>query len=107
MLAKGLMPRFAALSLAASLVPTTYGAHRFWEMTDARDRTMQRTQFLKNAAMFGGLLMAASQPRRAHKTGRPKKTERPHKIERAHKPERLHKPERSHKPERAHKAQKA
>ena len=31
-LAVGILPRLSALALAGSLVPTTLGAHRFWEM---------------------------------------------------------------------------
>src|SRR3954447_12882053 len=34
MLATGKLPRLAALALAATLVPTTFGGHRFWEETD-------------------------------------------------------------------------
>lgn len=58
-LALGVMPRLAALALAASLVPTTLGGHRFWEM-EGPAVAGQRTQFLKNAAILGGLLLAAS-----------------------------------------------
>lgn len=59
MLAVGLFPRLAAFSLAGSMVPTTLGAHRFWEFTDPTQRSMQRTHFLKNTAIMGGLLIAA------------------------------------------------
>jgi uncharacterized membrane protein YphA (DoxX/SURF4 family) len=59
MLAAGIFPRLAALSLAGSMVPTTLGAHRFWEFTDPAQRSMQRTHFLKNTAIMGGLLIAA------------------------------------------------
>jgi uncharacterized membrane protein YphA (DoxX/SURF4 family) len=71
MLAKGVLPRIASLSLAASLVPTTFGAHRFWELEEPRDKAMQRTQFLKNAAIFGGLVLAATEPRKARHTKTP------------------------------------
>jgi putative oxidoreductase len=60
MLASGRFPRLAALVLAGSLVPTTIGGHRFWEIDDPTKRAMQRTQFLKNAAILGGLLAIAS-----------------------------------------------
>jgi len=60
MLASGRFPRLAALVLAGSLVPTTIGGHRFWEIDDPAKRAMQRTQFLKNAAILGGLLAVAS-----------------------------------------------
>lgn len=59
MLASGRVPRVAALALAASLVPTTLAGHRFWEEEDPEVRARQRTQFLKNASMLGGLLLAA------------------------------------------------
>jgi uncharacterized membrane protein YphA (DoxX/SURF4 family) len=58
-LASGRFPRLAALTLAASLVPTTFAGHRFWEETDPAVRTRQRIQFLKNMSMLGGLLLAA------------------------------------------------
>jgi putative oxidoreductase len=62
-MALGILPRLAAAGLAASLVPTTVGAHRFWEVDDPRDRTMQLTHFLKNAGILGGLLLVAMWPR--------------------------------------------
>jgi putative oxidoreductase len=59
MLALGLLPRLAALLLAGSLVPTTLGGHRFWEIDDQAQRLQQRSHFLKNTAILGGLLLAA------------------------------------------------
>jgi putative oxidoreductase len=58
MLALGRMPRLSALALAVTLVPTTLAGHRFWEAEDGQDRAQQRTHFLKNASMLGGLLIA-------------------------------------------------
>jgi putative oxidoreductase len=58
----GILPRLAATGLAISLIPTTLGAHRFWEVPDPGQRTMQMTQFLKNAGLLGGLLMIAFWP---------------------------------------------
>jgi putative oxidoreductase len=58
-LAAGRRPREAAFALAASLVPTTLGGHRFWEIENPAQRSQQRTHFLKNAAILGGLLFAA------------------------------------------------
>ena len=60
-LAVGFLPRLSALTLAGSLVPTTLGAHRFWEQHGPA-ATAQRTQFLKNAAILGGLILAAALP---------------------------------------------
>ncbi|WP_328875572.1 DoxX family protein [Streptomyces sp. NBC_00287] len=55
----GRMPRIAALAIAATLVPTTLAAHRFWEEDDPDQRTQQRIHFLKNLSMLGGLLITA------------------------------------------------
>ena len=55
-LATGIFPRAAAAGLIASLIPTTYAGHRFWEEGDETTRRMQRTHFLKNVAIVGGLL---------------------------------------------------
>ncbi len=66
MLAVGILPRLSALALAGSLVPTTLGAHRFWEMQGPA-ATQQRTQFLKNAAILGGLILVANGPSHVHR----------------------------------------
>jgi putative oxidoreductase len=47
------------LALAASLVPTTYAGHPFWEEKDKAARAGQKIQFFKNISMLGGLLIAA------------------------------------------------
>ncbi|MFI6039493.1 DoxX family protein [Streptomyces sp. NPDC051315] len=60
LLATGRVPRVAALAIAATLVPTTLAAHRFWEAEDPDERDRQRIQFLKNASMLGGLMIAAA-----------------------------------------------
>lgn len=57
-LATGRLPRLSALVLAASLVPTTYAGHPFWEEKDKQARAAQRIQFTKNISMMGGLLLA-------------------------------------------------
>jgi len=48
----------AAAVLVGSLVPTTFAGHDFWNVEDPAARTAQRTQFLKNLTMIGGLLFA-------------------------------------------------
>jgi uncharacterized membrane protein YphA (DoxX/SURF4 family) len=58
-LATNRVPRLAALGLAASLVPTTLGGHRFWEESDRQARANQQMHFLKNVSILGGLLVAA------------------------------------------------
>lgn len=58
-LALGRYPRLSALVIAGSLVPTTFAGHAFWQIEDPAQRKAQRTQFLKNAGVLGGLLMFA------------------------------------------------
>ncbi|HWF82971.1 MAG TPA: DoxX family protein [Streptosporangiaceae bacterium] len=60
LLAVGWLPRLAALTIAATLIPTTIAGHRFWDIDDPQERAQQRVQFLKNLSMLGGLLMAAT-----------------------------------------------
>ncbi len=59
LLALGRAPRFAALALIASLVPTTAAGHRFWEESDPKARGQQQIHFFKNLAILGGLIIAA------------------------------------------------
>ncbi|SDT22953.1 DoxX family protein [Actinopolymorpha singaporensis] len=58
-LATGVGRRWGALALAASVLPTTYAGHAFWEEKDAESRGQQQVHFLKNVSIFGGLLLAA------------------------------------------------
>jgi putative oxidoreductase len=55
----GRLPRLTALVLSASIVPTTLAGHRFWEHDDPTERFGQISNFLKNAGLLGGLLLAA------------------------------------------------
>lgn len=59
LLALGRLPRLSALVLAATLVPTTVAAHRFWEQSDERRRADQKSHFVKNVGLLGGLLLAS------------------------------------------------
>jgi uncharacterized membrane protein YphA (DoxX/SURF4 family) len=59
LLSAGILQRLSALVLAASLVPTTFAGHRFWELQNPAARAQQRTHFLKNTAILGGLLLIA------------------------------------------------
>ena len=52
----GVRTRLAATTLASSLVPTTVAGHPYWHEDDPKARSMQRTQFLKNLGLLGGLL---------------------------------------------------
>lgn len=56
-LALGKAPRTAATLLAASLVPTTLAAHRFWDEQDPNVRAQQQVHFFKNVGLLGGLLV--------------------------------------------------
>ena len=58
MLASSRMPRTSATVLAATIVPTTLVGHPFWK-GDATARAANRTQFLKNLGLLGGLMLAA------------------------------------------------
>ena len=59
-LALGRFPRLSALILAADLVPTTLAAHAFWAIDDPAARHGQRTHFMKNLGLMGGLVIAAT-----------------------------------------------
>lgn len=63
MLALGIMPRLASATLAATLIPTTAVGHDFWNK-EGQERQQQETQFLKNLAIFGGLLAYTVSERR-------------------------------------------
>jgi uncharacterized membrane protein YphA (DoxX/SURF4 family) len=60
LLAMGKVPRLASLALIASIVPTTYAGHRFWEEPDADARNQQKMQLLKNLGLLGGLIFSAA-----------------------------------------------
>lgn len=56
MLILGLQARIAALAIALFLIPVTFLFHAFWS-ADAAGFQNELTQFLKNAAIFGGMLL--------------------------------------------------
>ncbi|HEV7981017.1 DoxX family protein [Amycolatopsis sp.] len=59
-LATGKAPRLASFLLLGSLVPTTLATHRFWDIKEPAERQQQITQFVKNASLAGGLLLATA-----------------------------------------------
>ena len=60
LLATGKARRAGAGLLAVSLIPTTVARHPFWQIkNDKPARHEQFVQFLKNASIFGALLLAA------------------------------------------------
>src|ERR1700754_887753 len=60
LLAMGKFPRLSSAALAASLIPTTFAGHRFWEESDPQRKREQQIHFVKNAGLLGGLLIAAA-----------------------------------------------
>ena len=62
LLAFGRWPRLTSLTLAATMVPVTLAAHRFWEAEDESERLQKRIHFVKNLSISGGLLIAAARP---------------------------------------------
>jgi putative oxidoreductase len=56
----GWKTRWVAWGLAIFVVIATLAAHRFWDIPDAARMMDQRTQFLKNMAIIGGLLFVAA-----------------------------------------------
>jgi putative oxidoreductase len=55
----GLQARLAALILALYLIPTTFIFHHFWYL-EGNDRALEMVMFLKNLAIFGGLLLVVA-----------------------------------------------
>ena len=71
----GIYPQIAAIAVIAFLVPATFVAHDFWRAVGTPAYVPQLLQFLKNAAMTGGLLFIAatrSQPTLFPRTSRAK-----------------------------------
>lgn len=58
----GLWPRWVALALFLWLIPVTLTMHNFWAFGGPQQQ-QQRINFLKNAAIMGGLLAFAGRER--------------------------------------------
>ena len=58
MLATGKFPRVASALLLGTMVPTT-ATHNFWAESDPQAKQGKITQFLKDLALMGGLIIAA------------------------------------------------
>ncbi len=56
----GILPRLSAVGLFGSIVPTTMAGHAYWKIEDPVARKLQRVQLVKDVAMIGGLLLAAT-----------------------------------------------
>jgi putative oxidoreductase len=57
LLGLSIAPKLASLLLIGTMIPTTFVGHPFWQEEDKQKYTMQRTQFLKNLGLIGGLLL--------------------------------------------------
>ncbi|WP_067633371.1 DoxX family protein [Actinomadura latina] len=68
LLLTGRFRRLTTLVLAAQLIPALATEHRYWTEDDPERRANERSHLLKNAALFGALLMSATEPRRAPRT---------------------------------------
>lgn len=58
-LASGKGRRLGAVVLATSLVPSTLAKHPFWTRQSAVEKAEDRSHFLKNVSLLGGVLLAA------------------------------------------------
>ena len=58
-LASGRGRRLGAIVLATSLVPSTLAKHPFWTRQSAIEKAEDRSHFLKNLSLLGGVLLAA------------------------------------------------
>ena len=80
LLAVGRLPRLSAVVLAASLVPATYVDHPFWTEKDPKEKAAQRSRFLTNLGLLGGVLIASvdteGRPGLAWRSGRAAKDAR-------------------------------
>jgi uncharacterized membrane protein YphA (DoxX/SURF4 family) len=58
-LATGKGRRLGAVVLATSLIPSTLARHPYWSRTDAVEKAEDRSHFLKNLSLLGGVLLAS------------------------------------------------
>jgi uncharacterized membrane protein YphA (DoxX/SURF4 family) len=58
-LASGKGRRLGAVLLATSLVPTTFARHPYWSRETEEERAADKSHFLKNLSLLGGVLIAA------------------------------------------------
>jgi putative oxidoreductase len=63
MMALGRAPRLAAMVLAIDLLPSTAAEHPFRAEGYPDDRKTQRAEWLRNASLLGGLLLAVADTR--------------------------------------------
>lgn len=80
LLLTGRFRRLTTLLLAAQLLPALATEHRFWTEDDPERRANERSHLLKNAGMFGALLMVATEPRRPPRMAELRRTARETQI---------------------------
>jgi putative oxidoreductase len=60
LLALGRLPRLASLVLAATVIPDAATGHAFWSEQDKHDRQAQRSLFVRDLGLLGGLLVSVA-----------------------------------------------
>lgn len=64
MLATGKYKRLTTVLLAGQMIPALLTEHRYWTEDDPERRESERSHLLKNAGLFGALLLVATEPQR-------------------------------------------
>ena len=57
LVAAGFYSRVGAVFLVLFLVPVTFYMHNFWTIDEAKERTEQMINFMKNVAIAGGIML--------------------------------------------------
>lgn len=60
LLASGRLPRLAAATLAATVIPANLGAHMFWSENDTVRKARKRRDFMTDLSLLGGLIIASA-----------------------------------------------
>jgi uncharacterized membrane protein YphA (DoxX/SURF4 family) len=58
----GYKPKLGSAAITAFLAGVTPSIHRFWSEENPQQRQMELINFMKNVALVGGAMMAASRP---------------------------------------------
>jgi uncharacterized membrane protein YphA (DoxX/SURF4 family) len=60
LLATGRLPRIASAALALTVIPSSLGAHLFWNETDPELKAKKRRDLLTDLSLLGGLIIASA-----------------------------------------------
>lgn len=60
LLATGRLPRLAAATLAATVIPANLGGDIFWNETDPLRKSRKRRDFMTDLSLLGGLIIASA-----------------------------------------------